>query len=119
MRSDFDRMRLTNITIETVDHGHNYQQGLRAGRIGIYFAPPHCTAWTVDHHGFRALVHLSEPLAYIVTVEQSRTNLFEVGNLASNRICDRKPLNLDYILISKVLENSSVPTLLNAHSLSR
>ncbi|MFT7525343.1 MAG: hypothetical protein ACI9LY_000478 [Arenicella sp.] len=102
-------MGLNNISIETVDHGHNYQQGLRAGRIGIYFAPPHFAAWAIDHHGFRALVHLSEPLSYVIAVEQNRTNLFEVGFLASKRICARKPLNLDYLLINKGLENSLAP----------
>jgi hypothetical protein len=109
IKADFRQMGLNNITIETVDYGHNYQQGLRAGRIGIYFAPPHFAAWAIDHHGFHALVHLSEPLSYVIAVERSLTTLFEVRDLAGKRICARKPLNLDYLLVNKVLQNNLVP----------
>jgi hypothetical protein len=51
----------------------------------------------------------TEPVSCVIAVEQNRTNLFEVGGLASKRICTRKPLNLDCLLINKVLENSLVP----------
>ncbi|MFT4629191.1 MAG: hypothetical protein ACI9WC_000399 [Arenicella sp.] len=109
IKADFRQMELNNITIETVDYAHDYQQGLRAGRIGIYFAPPHFAAWAIDHHGFQALVHLSEPLSYVIAVERSLTTLFEVSDLAGKRICARKPLNLDYLLVNKVLQSSLMP----------
>lgn len=109
IRADFRQMGLNNISIETVDYAHNYQQGLRVGRLGIYFAPPHFAAWAIEHYGFQALVHLSEPLAYVIAVERNRPTLFEVSDLAGKRICTRKPLNLDYLLINKVLKDSVVP----------
>jgi hypothetical protein len=109
IKADFRQMGMNNITIETVDYAHDYQQGLRAGRVGVYFAPPHFAAWAIDHHGFQALVHLSEPLSYVIAVERSLTTLFEVSDLAGKQICARKPLNLDYLLVNKVLEGSLMP----------
>lgn len=109
MRADFRRMGLNNISIETVDYDHNYQQGLRAGRLGIYFAPPHFAAWAIEHYNFQPLVHLLEPLAYVIAVQRNKPNLFEVNDLAGKRVCARKPLNLDYLLVNKILKNSVVP----------
>ncbi|NNC99686.1 MAG: PhnD/SsuA/transferrin family substrate-binding protein [Gammaproteobacteria bacterium] len=96
---------LTNIRIQTSDHWHSFQQGLRASRLGIYFAPPHFAAWAISKHGFKPLVRLSEPISYVIATKTAKPRIFEINDLAGRSVCSGKPLNLDYLLINRALGN--------------
>ena len=97
---------LSNIKIETTDYWHAFQQGLRAGRFGVYFAPPHFAAWAISRHGFKPLVRIPEPLSYVIAARSADRNLFEIGDLAGRKVCTSKPLNLDYLLIVNTFDVS-------------
>ena len=95
-------------TIKTSDHWHAFQQGLRNGRFGAYFAPPHFAAWAIARHGFKPLLRLAEPLSYVIAAKRADSELFEISDLANRTICSNKPLNLDYLLINQAFSQSLV-----------
>lgn len=94
---------LSQVEFKTIDYWHNYQQGLRAGREGVYFAPPHFAAWAISEHQFLPLLRLAEPLSYVIAVNRNQPNFFEINDLADKAVCSTQPLNLDYLLINNAL----------------
>ncbi len=96
----------TSIEVATAEHWHEYQQGLRAGRPGLYLAPPHFAAWAINQHGFTPLVRLATPVSYVIAARRNDTEIFEMNDLANMRVCAGKPLNLDYLLVNNAFDNS-------------
>ena len=86
------------LNLRGIDYWHGFQHGLRSGRKGLYFAPPHFAAWAIAEHDFTPLVRLSGTLRYVIAADRSNPQLFEINDLANRPICTTKPLNLDYLL---------------------
>lgn len=95
---------LLNVSIHFADHWHDYQQSLKTGQLGIYFAPPHFTAWAIEQHQFKPLLRLAEPLSYVIATKRIEAEFFEINDLIGHRICTHIPLNLDYLLAVQVFE---------------
>lgn len=106
LQQAISRIDVTSVNIVTAEHWHEYQQGLRAGRPGIYLAPPHFAAWAIHQHQFKALIRLSSPLSYVIAARRNDANVFEMNDLAKLPVCARKPLNLDYLLINNAFDNT-------------
>ena len=96
---------LGSINVIFSDHWHQYQQGLKIGRKGVFFAPPHFSAWAVNQHGFIPLVRLYEPLSYAIVTKKSEPQFFELNDLINNDICTHKPLHINYLLTNNVFKN--------------
>lgn len=106
IQADLDSRKLSRFHVRTAIYWHDYQQGLKLGRKGVYLAPPHFAAWAVHKHNFIPLVRLNEPLSYVIASDRTDRSLFEINDLANQFICSTKPLNLDYILINSTFEKS-------------
>ena len=96
---------LKQITVEGSDYWHAYQNGLRSGRAGIYFAPPHFAAWAISEHNFLPLARISSPLSYVIATHQEDRALFEINDLSGEKVCSSRPLNLDYLLINSLFQD--------------
>ena len=97
---------LGHITIKYADHWQQYQQNIRHGRQGIYFAPPHFTAWLVEQHNFTPLLKVKDSLKYVITSRSSDSHIFEMSDLIDRKICTQNPLNLDFLLINSAFKKS-------------
>lgn len=95
-----------DITVKTADFWSDYQQKIRKGRIGIYLAPPHFSAWVIHHHNFMPLVRVKGPLKYVIASKRSEDGVFEIRDLTRKEICTQHALNLDYLLINQSFQNS-------------
>lgn len=100
--------KLTSVKINTIDHWQKFQQSLRHGKKGIYFAPPHFAAWAIHKYKFKPLVRIAEPISYIITTQRSNTEIFEINDLHSRTICVDQPLNLNYLLINSAFHKLSI-----------
>jgi len=101
--------KLSNIKIITADYWQSYQQNIRHGRIGIYYAAPHFTSWAIKHHQFQPLLKTQGNLKYVIASQRSNPDVFEIRDLEGKTICTRSALNLDYLLIIKTFEKSLQP----------
>lgn len=106
LENKFSEYGFNDIKVATVDDWHDYQQGLRHGRVGLYLAPPHFAAWAIEKHSFQPLLRISKPLSYVITTTRQNPTLFEVNDLAGRTVCTGNPLNLDYLLLNQVLAKS-------------
>lgn len=95
---------LNEIEVKAVEYWQNYQHALRKGQFGIYLAAPHYAAWAVAEHNFMPIVRLAEPLKYVIATYRASPTIFEINDLHNERVCARKPLNLDYLLINRVFD---------------
>lgn len=109
LQRELKKQNLHNIKIETIDYWYGFQQGLRTGAEGIYFAPPHFAAWAINQHQFIPLVRLSEPISYVIVVARNNFSLFELNDLAEQTICASRPLNLEYLMVNKALSDTLLP----------
>lgn len=91
---------LRNIEIKTADYWLGYQQGLRLGRVGVYFAAPHYSAWAIQSRGFIPMLRLPNKLKYVIATRQNDSHFFEVSDLAQQQVCTERGLNLNYILLN-------------------
>ena len=94
-----------NVEVVTADYWHTYQQSIRKGRPGIYFAAPHFLAWTLHQHNFQPLLKLAEPLKYVIASRRNNSNVFEVNDLNKKTVCTQRALNLDYLLVNAAFDN--------------
>lgn len=94
------------IHVKTADFWPEYQQSIRKGHLGIYFAAPHFSSWAIHNHSFQPLLKLKEPLKYVIASEQDDKNIFETRDLIGKKICTQHALNLDYLLISRVFQKN-------------
>jgi len=112
IQADLNSHKLAHYQVKTAVYWHDYQQGLKLGRLGVYLAPPHFAAWAIHKHNFLPLVRLNQPLSYVIAANSSDKSLFEINDLANKPICSNKPLNLDYLLINSTFEKlamSAIP----------
>ena len=105
LRKALDKARLTSIKIKTAEHWVQYQQAIRDGNFGVFFTAPHYTAWSIHEKGFRPLLRLNKQLKYVIAVERSKREFFEINDLIDSQICTQRALNLDYLLVSHAFEN--------------
>jgi hypothetical protein len=96
---------LDNIEVITADYWHTYQQAIRNGRPGIYFAAPHFLAWSIHQHNFQPLLRIAEALTYVIASRRSNSNVFEINDLNQMTICTQRALNLDYLLVNTAFDN--------------
>lgn len=106
LQSLLKQHKLGNINLRSIDHWHDYQHGLRAGRPGIYLAPPHFAAWSIHQHRFIPLLRIGTPLSYVVAARRNDVDVFEMNDLAGHTVCVSKPLNLDYLTIINAFDDT-------------
>lgn len=94
---------VSNITVKNTDYWHPYQQGLRLGRRGIYFAQPHFAAWVIHQHNFKPILKLHGQLKYVLAVRRNDTQFFEVNDLAGAKLCRTPGLNLGTVWLNQLL----------------
>lgn len=94
------------IEIKNSDYWQEYQQSVRNGRLGIYYAPPHFTAWLTHKHNFTPLLKVNNALKYVIASKSSDTHIFEMSDLIGRKVCSQHPLNLDYLLINQAFQKS-------------
>jgi len=109
LQSSLNKAGLSNITVQTLSYWQQHQQRIRKGKAGIYYAAPHFAAWMIHHHNFTPLLRNEEPLQYIIASNSNRADIFEVRDLQKQKICSQSALNLDYLLVNKILEHSPRP----------
>lgn len=102
LRAALEKNGLPEVSIKFADIWHNYQQNIKNGRIGIYFAAPHFSAWAINKHGFLPIARINESSSHVIVAKQSRTDLFELNDLVGHTVCTDKPLNLNYLLTGKL-----------------
>lgn len=90
---------LSEIKTQSTDHWHPYQQGIRKGRVGIYLAPPHFTAWAIRKHKFKPILRLPDKLKYVIASRSADAHLFEMNDLADKHVCSQNAVNLDFMLV--------------------
>ena len=91
---------LDNIKVQYADLWHNYQQGIRTGKHGIYFTAPHFAAWATNIHGFKPLAKIAEPISYVITAKEAHPEVFEINDLINRTICSKQPLEQDYVFLT-------------------
>jgi len=96
---------LDNLKVRTADYWQGYQQGIRLGRKGVYFAAPHFAAWSINQHDFAPIVRLDEPLKYVIAIRRKNSQYFEINDLARQKVCSERALNLDYLLVNTGFDN--------------
>lgn len=94
---------INKIIVENVDFWHPYQQGLKKGRKGIYFAQPHFAAWAINRHDFKPIYKLHGSLKYVLAARRSDTHIFEVSDLDGKTICREPGLNLGTVWLNRLL----------------
>lgn len=99
---------LANFTVTTTDYWHPYQQGLRQGRSGVYFAAPHFSAWAVDKNKFVPILRLQSELQYVIVARRNDSDVFEVNDLAGRTVCTQRAPNLDFLLSRTALQKAVV-----------
>jgi len=97
---------LDNINIVTADYWQQYQQNIRRGQIGIYYAAPHFTAWAIEKHQFKPLLKAKNKLKYVIASKQAQQEIFEIRDLKNKNICTQSALNLDYLLVVDAFEKN-------------
>ncbi|RBP49634.1 phosphate/phosphite/phosphonate ABC transporter substrate-binding protein [Arenicella xantha] len=88
----------------TTDYWHPYQQGIRQGRIGVYLAAPHYTAWALHKHRFIPFLRLPNSLQYVIATRHADSQYFEVNDLAGQNICSQRAVNLDFLLVQQAFD---------------
>lgn len=94
-----------DIEVRTADFWQGYQQGLRRGSKGIYYAAPHFAAWSVNQHDFEPILRLKESLKFVIAIKRANSEYFEVNDLSNQKVCAHRALNLDYLLVNTGFDN--------------
>jgi len=101
-----DDAKLDNLKLTTTDYWHPYQQGIRQGRLGIYFAAPHFSSWLVNIHKFEPMLRLSGGLQYVIAARRSDSHIFEVVDLAEKTVCTDATMDLSFLLVRESMTRS-------------
>ncbi len=96
---------LSHYRAQTTDYWHQYQQGLRMGRKGIYLAAPHFASWAIHQHSFVPVLKLEDDISYVVAARRRDLSVFEMADLNGRNVCVQPGLNLDFLLISGAFTN--------------
>ena len=90
-----------NFEIKRSDIWQQYQQNIRTGELGVYFAAPHFSAWLIHKHDFIPLYRVDGNLKFVIASRIKDRDIFELSDLIEKKLCTQNPLNLDYLLINK------------------
>jgi hypothetical protein len=104
-----ENAHLKKLELITTDYRHPYQNGIRQGRLGVYFAEPHFASWLVNVHGFETLLHLSGFQQYVIVVKTSDTDLFELNDLATKTICTGSSMDMSFLMVSNSMRHNLQP----------
>lgn len=99
---------LDHFKVHSTDYWHPYQQGLRQGRTGVYFAAPHFTAWSISKNKFVPILRLKNKLQYVIVARRADSEIFEVNDLAGQTVCTQRAPNLDFLLSRTALKRAPV-----------
>lgn len=97
---------LSKLTITTTDYWHHYQQGIRKGRPGVYFAAPHFAAWLVNKHQFEPVLRLAGNLQYVIVSRRSDSHIFEAGDLANKTVCTNAMMDISFLVVRESMSRS-------------
>lgn len=100
---------LAQLKLKTTDYWLPYQQGIRQGRLGVYFVAPHFTSWLTHRHQFTPALKLAGKLQYVIAARQRDSHIFEIRDLANKRVCTRETLNLGFLLVREAMKQSLLP----------
>jgi len=100
---------LSKIDLSTTDYWHPYQQGIRQGRRGVYFAAPHFVAWLVNQHRFDPTLKLAGILQYVIVARRADSHIFEVRDLANKNVCVNATMDLGFLLVRESMRRSLLP----------
>ena len=86
--STFDAKSIKQLNVEfsktyefkITKYQRNYQQAIKNGKFGVYFAPPHFAAWLIHQHAFQPVLTLSEPLSYVIATRRDDNRIFELSD---------------------------------------
>jgi len=109
LQQAFEDNGLNEINVISADYWQAYQQSIRYGRVGIYYAAPHFTAWAIEHHDFQTLLRTKGNLKYVIASQYANSNIFEIRDLVGKTVCTQSALNLDYLLVVQTFEKSLQP----------
>ena len=76
-----------------------YQRDMREGRYDLVFDGPHLVAWRIAHSDHEALVRLSGALRYVVVVRQNDSEINQLEDLISQRVCALAPPDLSALML--------------------
>ena len=99
---------LSQFSVKTTDYWHPYQQGLRQGRNGVYFAAPHFAAWSILKNKFVPIFRIQSELQYVIVARRADSAIFEVNDLAGKTVCTERAPNLDFLLSRTALEKALI-----------
>lgn len=99
---------LAQFKVRTTDYWHPYQQGLRRGREGVYFAAPHFAAWSITKNNFVPILRLKSELQYVMIARRADSEIFEVNDLAGKTVCTERAPNLDFLLSRTALKKALI-----------
>ena len=94
---------ITEIQVKNTDFWHPYQQGIRKGRLGVYFAQPHFAAWGISKHQFTPLYKLHGKLKYVLATDRANSSIFEITDLHDKTICREAGLTLGSVWLNQLI----------------
>jgi len=97
---------LEELKLTTSDYWHPYQQGIRQGRRGIFFAAPHFASWLVNTHKFDPALRLSGKSQYVIVARRADSEIFEVRDLANKTVCTDATMDLSFLLVRESMTRS-------------
>ena len=97
---------LDELELTTSGYWHPYQQGIRQGRLGIFFAAPHFAAWLVNVHKFNPTLRLSGKSQYVIVARSADSEIFEVRDLANKTVCSDATMDLSFLLVRESMARS-------------
>ena len=96
------------LSVKGTEFWHPYQNGIREGKIGIYFAQPHMAAWLIARHHFSPIYRLHGNTNYALAVSKANTPIFELLDLNGKRVCHEPGLNLGTIWLNQLLGENQI-----------
>lgn len=103
LETEFRRQGLELLQVRGTAFWHPYQNGIRTGKKGIYFAQPHLAAWAISQHEFEPIFRLHGRLNFVLATNKANTTLFELEDLNGKKICHESGLNLGRLWLEDVL----------------
>ena len=96
------------LSVKGTEFWHPYQNGIRTGKVGIYFAQPHMAAWLITRHNFSPIYRLHGNTNYALAVAKAHTSIFELLDLNGKRVCHEPGLNLGTIWLNQLLGENQI-----------
>lgn len=103
IEAEFRNQGLRLFRVRGTRFWHPFQNGIRSGKKGIYFAQPHMAAWAISKHNFEPVFRLHGRLNFVLAATKTNTKLFELEDLNGEVICHESGLNLGKLWLEQVL----------------